>query len=120
MLVEQAAVVPVVIGVTQVLKPFKKYYVYHELLSLIIAFLGTLLVILYSMNEEAFNALTKFALLRLVTESIFTAFATWLSAAKLYDISLGKMKAQREALGDADVAEILVPAEEPKKDGFKP
>ena len=87
---EQAAVVPIVIGITQVLKPFKRYFKYHDLAALIIALFGTLGVILFNMSEETFMSLTKLGMIKLTVESVFTAFATWLSAGKLYDMSIGK------------------------------
>jgi hypothetical protein len=94
--IEQAAVVPAIIVVTQVLKPFKKYYKAHGLVALAVAVLGTLGVGLINMGETAFYGMNSYAVITFVIGSMFTAVTTWLSAAKIYDMSLGKKKAKKK------------------------
>ena len=90
--IEQAGVVPVVIVVTQVLKSFKEYYKFHGLVAFVVALLCTAGVSFYNMPEEVFNSMTLLGIIKFLVESLFMAVATWLSAAKIYDLSLGKKK----------------------------
>lgn len=88
--------VPLVLVITQVLKPFRKYYKFHEVIALIIALVGTAAVTLYNMDESTFKALTLLGSIKFIIECVFTAVASWLSASKVYDLSIGKRKAEKE------------------------
>jgi len=92
MMLEQGVVVPLVVVVVQVLKPYKKYYRNHNLAALVTSFIGTLLVMFYNMDRESFNTLTLYDGMRLSVETIFISLATFLSAAKIYDLTLNKWK----------------------------
>lgn len=93
---EQAAVVPAIIVITQVVKPFKKYYKFHGLIALLVAVLGTIGVGLINMGEQAFYSMNSYNVLTFTIMSMFTAVTTWLSAAKIYDMSLGKKKVEKK------------------------
>jgi hypothetical protein len=93
MQVEQALVVPAVIVIVQILKPIiKPRDNYSGLIALIIAFIGTAMVSIYSMTEEAFNQIGTYSFIKLIVECSFSAIATWLSASKIYDLVYGDKK----------------------------
>jgi len=96
MVIEQAAVVPAVIIITQIIKPLKKISGYSGVIALLVAFVGTAMVSLYGMSEETFNGLGSYGLVKFLIECFFTAIATWLSASKIYDLVYGDKKWDKE------------------------
>ena len=60
------------------------------------AFLGTVGVVLYNMTADAFYGMGTYELVRFFIECFFTAVATWLSASKVYDMSIGDKKNKKE------------------------
>ena len=91
-MLEQAAVVPLIIGITQAVKPFKRFYKLHGVIAFAIAIVGTLCISIYNLDKEAFYALGTYEIVRMGINCLFTAAATWLSASKLYDLAKGRIE----------------------------
>ena len=96
MQIEQALVIPATIVVVQVVKPLIKRDNIGGLLSLVVAFIGTLMVNVYSMSEEIFNQIGTYEAIKIIIECFFAAIVSWLSASKIYDFILGDKKWDKE------------------------
>ena len=92
MIIEQALVVPFIIGVTQLIKPVKKYYKLHGIIAFLLSIVGTVLVALYNLDREAFYAMDAYSIMKFSVENLFLAVTTWLSSSKLYDMVHGSKK----------------------------
>lgn len=96
-----AAVVPIVISVTQLLKKQFRWRRAPETLAL-----GVSLVLcfgweLYNITPEAFGVITQggfLSMFKWAVGNLIVGFATWLSASKLYDLGYGEKKQKKKLI----------------------
>lgn len=94
-----AAAVPIVITITQMLKRNLKVKYGSDIMALVVSLLLCFGWGLYVMDEAAFYVLAESSALlkfRWGISQMIVGFATWLSASKLYDLGYGKKKQEKE------------------------
>jgi hypothetical protein len=94
-----AAAVPIVITITQIIKRNVNWKRAPELISLGVALVLCLCWSLYEITQEEMNALIlsgPLGFFKWTVTNMIVGFATWLSASKLYDLGYGEKKTQRK------------------------
>ena len=94
-----AAAVPIVITITQIIKRNANWKRAPEIISLGVALVLCLGWNLYEITPEEMNLLLlagPLGLFKWIVNTVIVGFATWLSASKLYDLGYGEKKTQQK------------------------
>ncbi len=92
LILQQSIVVPFIILVVQLLKPYKRYYKHHNVIALLLALIGTAAIVVYNMTEQQFYAMNSFQWIRFSIESVILGMGSFLSAGKAYDMIRDRRK----------------------------
>ena len=102
-----AAAVPIIIFLTQVLKKNFNFSYKSDFLALILALIVCSCWEIYNITPETIQELSVglVAKFRFGVDLVITSFATWLAASKLYDLGHGNKKKAKKVAAEKHILE---------------
>lgn len=113
-----AAAVPIVITITQMLKQNFKFKYGSDILALLVAILLCTGWELYNISPQELNIVSAGGFIgsfRFGVDLVITGFATWLASSKVYDLGYGHKKRTKKI--ETEKKELVVEIEKLKKNG---